>query len=239
MAGGYYTALSGMNVWLQTLDRLSSDIANSGTSGYKAERAGTQEATRPAFDAELQSAIDVSEGASRLDLRPGALAPTGGSLDLALEGQGFFVVETAAGQRFTRNGRFERREDGVLTTSEGDVVVGENGTISLGVGPVSVEADGTVRSGNTAAGKLKIVSFANEAALVRESAVRLRNTGDEPDAVEHPSVRSGALEQSNVSVVDRLAQLTSSTRNFEALQRALSVLVNDVDSRAISELGRR
>ena len=83
------------------------------------------------------------------------------------------------------------------------------------------------------------VDDADESALARESAVRLRNKGAEPVTVEHPTVHAGSLEQSNVSIVDRLSELTSSTRSFEALQKALSVMVNDVDSRAISELGRR
>ena len=77
MAGGYYTALSGMHVWLQTLDRLSSDIANTGTAGYKAERGATTEAGRPVFDEALQSAIDVTQGGTRVDLRPGTITKIG------------------------------------------------------------------------------------------------------------------------------------------------------------------
>ena len=71
MAGGYYAALSGMRTRLEMLDRLASDIANSGTAGYKSERAATLEATRRQFGAELQSAIDVVGGRAELDLRPG------------------------------------------------------------------------------------------------------------------------------------------------------------------------
>ena len=164
---------------------------------------------------------------------------TGGTFDFAIEGEGFFVLDTPSGPRYTRGGRFEKRADGTLATAEGDAVLGDNGPIAVGAGHISVSDDGTIRAGNTVAGKLRIVSFANQGALVRESAVRLRNTGDEPVAVEHPVLHAGALEQSNVSVVDRLSELTASTRSFEALQKALSVLVNDVDSRAISELGRR
>jgi len=127
----------------------------------------------------------------------------------------------------------------VLSTADGEPVIGESGPITLGAGPVEVDTDGTVRHAGAVAGRLKIVEFERGAALVRESALRLRNDGPPPAEVERPTIRAGALEQSNVSIVERLAELSSTSRTFEALQRALSVLMNDVDSRAITELGRR
>src|SRR5207248_4552809 len=81
MAGGYYTALSGMRTRMDALDRIATDIANASTAGYKTERATTVQADRPSFGATLQSAVDVANGESRMDLRPGALATTGRSLD--------------------------------------------------------------------------------------------------------------------------------------------------------------
>jgi flagellar basal body rod protein FlgG len=239
MAGGHYTALSGMRTQLEALDRLASDIANAGTAGYKAERAATVEAARVQFGRELESAIDVVAGQARLDMRPGVLTPTGRNLDLAIEGEGFFEIDTAAGMRYTRNGQFVRSPDGMLTTKDGETVLGENGPITIGTGVVEVDADGTVRHDAAVVGKLRVVAFGDDGSLVRESALRVRNTGGEPTPVERPAVLAGSLEQSNVSIVDRLVELTSASRNFEAMQRALSVLVNDVDGRAISELGRR
>jgi flagellar basal body rod protein FlgG len=239
MAGGYYAALSGMRTRLDTLDRLASDIANAGTAGYKSERVATSEAKRQQFGVELQSAIDVMGGRAELDLRPGVQAPTGRNLDLAVDGTGFFEIETTAGPRYTRNGRFNRRADGVLATADGEAVLGQSGPITIGPGAVEVDADGTVRQAGASVGTLKLVEFARGARLTRETALRVRNEGAAPAAVERPVIRAGALEQSNVSIVERLAELTSASRTFEALQRALSVLMNDVDSRAISELGRK
>jgi flagellar basal-body rod protein FlgF len=221
------------------LDRLASDIANAGTAGYKAERATTIEARRPSFGAELQSAIDVSGSAAQLDLRSGTSAHTGRPLDVTIEGDGFFVVSTDAGERYTRNGRLARRADGVLATPDGQAVLGESGPITLGTGVVQIDPDGTVRHAGAAAGKLQIVSFADPTRLARETSLRLRNDGPAPTRVERPSLASGTLEQSNVSVVERLAELTTASRSFESLQRALSVLMNDVDNRMITEFGRR
>jgi len=118
MPGGAYSALSGMQARLADLDRLASDISNVGTSGYKSERAATVAAERPSFRAVLDSAVDVTTGGTRLDFRPGTIGTTGRDLDAAIEGAGFFVVNTPNGERYTRNGSFVRRSDGVLTTSE-------------------------------------------------------------------------------------------------------------------------
>lgn len=239
MAGSQYIALSGMRARLDQLDRLAADIANVGTAGYKTQRAGDAQADRPQFNAVLQSAIDVTTGERKLDVTPGTLTSTGRDLDLALDGEGFFVLNTPAGPRYTRNGHFSRRADGTLVSDDGVEVQGVDGRkITLGEGPITVDSDGTVRAGDVSAGTLKIVNFANTTSLSTESGARLRSDGATPVPVKEPNVRSGALEQSNVSVVDRITELTSVSRSFESLQRALSLVMNDVDGRAIEQLGR-
>jgi len=240
MAGGEYTALSGLRARIEQLDRLASDIANAGTAGYKAERTTSVAAERPTFAAALQTAIDVAPGPGRADLRPGPLQPTGRDLDFAIDGRGFFVIETPAGLRYTRNGQFTRRADGTLTTLDDLPVLGENGPLRLGPGAVTLDADGTLRAGGLAAGRLRVVDFADDAVLGRESGGRFRA----PDGVqpeERPSavIRARALEGSNVSLVERMAQLTEVARGFEALQRCISILMNEVDGKAIAEFGRR
>ena len=238
MAGSQYVALSGMRTRLEQLDRLAADIANVNTAGYKTERGADAEANRPQFSNVLGSAIDVTSGSRRLDVSSGVLAPTGRDLDMAIDGQGFFVVETPQGMRYTRNGHFQRTPDGTLTSEDGAVVQGTNGAMKLGPGEISVDSDGTVKANGVAAGKLKIVSFDNPSALVAESGAKLRSDSAAPVDVAVPSVRSGSLEQSNVSLVGRVAELTSVTRSFEALQKALSLMMNDIDGRAIEQLGR-
>jgi flagellar basal body rod protein FlgG len=239
MSGAYYLALGGMRARLGALDRLASDIANVSTAGYKAERATTAQASRTDFDSSLAAAIDVGEGTTRIDFRAGAIAPTGRDLDAAIDGPGFFSVDTPSGERFTRDGRFVRRTDGVLTTVEGYPVLGASGPIKLGNGPVTIDADGTLRSGAAIAGRLKVVEFDDTAALSRDNTFLFKGDGVAPHPAAHSAVRTGALEQSNVSVVDRIAELTGVSRSFESMQRALSTMSNDIDGRAITELGRR
>ena len=239
MPGGIYSALSGMQVRMQDLDRVASDLANVGTSGYKSERAATSAAERARFQRELESAIDVVTSEAKVDLRPGVMSTTGRDLDAALEGNGFFAIETPEGTRYTRDGAFVRRGDGILTTRDGNPVLGHDGHIRIGTGAVNIGEDGTVRAGGVLAGRLKVVTFNADTDIERESGARFRAR---PEAAPEPStarVVGGSLEAANVSVVDRVATLIEITRAFEGLQRGISILANDIDGRAIAELGRR
>jgi flagellar basal-body rod protein FlgF len=239
VSGGIYSALSGMQVRLDDLDRVASDLANISTSGYKSERSSTSAAERGVFIRELDSAIDVMSEGKRVDFRSGALTTTGRDLDVAIDGTGFFVVQTPQGLRYTRDGALTRRGDGRLTTSDGYPVMGESGEIELGKGPVKIAEDGTIREGEALAGRLKVVTFNAPGDIERESGARFRAVGTVTPTASEARLVGGSLEAANISVVDRMAALTEISRAFEALQRGISVLANDVDGRAISELGRR
>lgn len=242
MPGGTYSALSGMQTRLAELDRIAADLANINTSGYKTERAGAFVAERRAFSTALESAIDVTEGATKVDFRSGTIASTGRSLDVALQGNGFIAIDTPAGVRYTRNGSLSRGADGMLTTATGEPLVNDLGAgpIRLTAGEVAIDPDGTVRVGSTVAGKVRLVEFEREDQIVRESGARFRAiAGAEPRPAEQTTLVSGSLEQSNASAVDLMAKLTEVTRSFETLQRGVSLLSNDLDGRAISELARR
>jgi len=239
MSGGAYSALSGMQARLAELDRIASDLANVGTAGYKAERAGMVTMERDGFAAALDTAVDVMEGSKKVDFTAGVIANTGNPLDVAIDGRGFFAIQTPAGVRYTRNGSFSRRADGLLTTSEGEAVLNDaGGDIRLPTGPISIDGNGSVRVGNTVAGKIQVVDFASTD-LVRETGSRFRAIiGAEPQPFDGALV-GGAVEQSNVSMVDRMVALTETTRGFDLLQRGVTTLMNELDQKAIAELGKR
>lgn len=240
MAGGIYSALSGLRARTDHLDRLAADIANAGTSGYKGERSTTSVAERDAFATALASAVDVVAAPPRVDFRGGEIAPTGRDLDLAIEGPGFFEIQTPAGLRYTRNGHFSRSPQGTITTASGDPLLGEKGPITLPPGPLEVADDGTLSVGGTTVGRPRIVTFADLSKLGRDNGVQFRAPGDAaPTPAAGSRVRSGMLEESNVALSERMTQVIEVSRGFEALQRGLSVLFNDMDGRAINELGRR
>ena len=241
MAGSHYIALSGLRARADELDRIAADIANIGTAGYKGERQARVAAERGAFDARLDSAIDTTLAEVRLDMTDGALAPTGRALDLAIDGEGFFVIETPGGDRYTRNGHFTLDAGRRLVTEDGHPVKGVDGPIVLAdpEGEITVDADGAVWNGVTKAGQIAIVRFDDPTRLVREQGTLFAAGGQEPLATASPVVRAGSLDQSNVSIAERIAAITSVSRGFEALQRAISLVMNDVDGRAIEQLGRR
>jgi flagellar basal-body rod protein FlgF len=240
MPGSQYIALSGLRARADELDRLASDIANIGTSGYKAERQSRASAERPFFLDTLQTAIDTTAGETRMDMTSGALAPTGRPLDVAIDGPGFFAVKTAAGERYTRNGHFTRNTAGQLATESGALVLGDNNEpISLGDGDLKVTDDGTVWNGDAQAGKLKLVSFADPSRLRPEGTTMFSSAGQPAQKLDSAAVKGGSLEQSNVSVAGRLAELTTVSRGFEAMQKAVSLMLNDIDGKAIEQLGRR
>jgi len=240
MSGGAYIALSGMRARAAQLDRAAADIANSATSGYKGERSSSVVAQRPFFQAALDSAVDVVNGPGRVDFTPGTLVKSGREMDCAIDGAGFFVLQTAAGPRYTRNGHFERSAGGYLAAADGALVLGEDDKpIPIGDGQVAIDPDGSIRLNGAQAGRLRVVDFADRSGLTREQGERFAGL---PLAEARPAsgvVRGGSIEESNVSVMDRVVQLTQLTRNFEALNRGISVLLNDLDGRAISELGRK
>lgn len=242
MSGGYYVALSGMRSRLDQLDRLSEDLANSSTVGFKGERTAKSHVPRPAFSDALETAIDVTTGRRNLDMQRGNVLPTGRPLDVALQGDNFLAVQTERGVRYTRNGQLARSVDGRLLTSDGAAVLGEDGPLKIEEkGDIKIGDDGSVRVGDEVKGKLTVVSFSDPTQLKREGGALLAAPeGMLPMEAEGEHVIApGAIEESNVSVVEKMGELTDLARSFEAMQKALAVLMNDVDGRAIDSLGRR
>src|ERR1700761_3645591 len=142
MDSGYYAACTALLSRTQALDTIANNLANAGTVGFRAERnvfSSVLAAAGSAPGSALNQAINnygILSGTT-LDLSQGALQKTGNDLDLAIEGLGFFVVQTANGPMYTRNGSFQVSSKGQLVTAAGDAVMGDKGVISLLPAPVS------------------------------------------------------------------------------------------------------
>jgi flagellar basal-body rod protein FlgG len=227
MLEGLYSAAAGMSAQQEQLNAISNDLANLSTSGYKSERV--------AFSDLLYSPINVAgsetsagAGASakvigRSDAQ-GAIQETGDPLDLAIEGEGYFQVTRANGQKaLTREGNFGVDASGAIVNAEGNPL---SPPIKLpaGVAPkeVSIAPDGTVSAGERKLGQIKLVTVTSPEHLLADGGGELTPTS--ASGAPHPAtgkIHQGALEASNVNVASTMAQLVSTQRNYQLTSTAI------------------
>jgi flagellar basal-body rod protein FlgF len=158
------------------LDVVANNIANMNTTGFKADGSLFEEYLNSAARAADTRVSFVQDRATWIDMSAGALERTGNALDVAINGDGFFAVQTQRGVRYTRNGSFQINPSGQLVTAQGDPVLGDGGPITFQPTDrqISISPDGTisVREGNSKAdsqrGKLRLVSFANPRQLQKD-----------------------------------------------------------------------
>ncbi|MEO8698619.1 MAG: flagellar basal-body rod protein FlgF [Kofleriaceae bacterium] len=234
MSSGIYIATAGAVAQSQALDTTANNIANATTTGFHSDRVLFREALSKAKSADLTL---VGSGTSRVDSQAGALMQTENPLDVALEGDGYFGVQTPTGTKYTRAGNFHLDEARQLVTSEGLQVRGEGGaaiTIPGEAKQIAIAADGTVSADGEELGKLELVRF-KSSQLKRQGGTLFAATG-KPEEGEAPRVRSGMLESSNVNVVRGVVDLVKVSRTYESLMRVIQGY-HDVESRAARELG--
>lgn len=244
MDSGFYAACTALLARSQTLDMVANNLANISTPGYRAQHNSFRSLLATSSGAPLsglnQAVNDYSVlGDGQLDLSQGSLEKTGNSLDLGIEGSGFFAVKTADGQLFTRNGNFHVSPKGELVTSTGDTVLGtDDRPIPIVGAPVSISPDGTISVNGALAGQLKIVDFPAGTALASVG----KNYYSAPDKTAVPatqaSVQQGMLEGSNVNAVASSIELITVQRYAELMQRALTMFHTEMNQVATQELPR-
>ncbi len=241
MGSGYYAASTALIARTQALDTIANNLANASTVGFRAEhnvfKSVLADAGNASGTALNQAVNDYSIlGGTTLDLGQGALQKTGNDLDLGIQGSGFFVVQTANGPMYTRNGAFQVASNGQLITSTGDAVMGDKGTISIPPGPVTISSDGTISSNGAVAGKVKLVQFPAGTPVTSAGG----NYYSAPSKSEIPAtdstVQQGVLESSNVNPITSMVELITAQRSAEMMQRALSIYNQDMDKTATKEL---
>jgi flagellar basal-body rod protein FlgF/flagellar basal-body rod protein FlgG len=177
-------------------------------------------------------------GGSRTDLSAGNMDRTGNPLDLAIEGSGFFAVQTRGGTLYTRNGNFQVSATGQLITDAGDPVLGEQGPITMPSGPASIRADGTISTNGAVAGKLRTVEFVpgNSPVAVGNSYFSAPEKGVRPAATSY--IRQNMLESSNVNPTMAVVDLITVQRHAEMLERAMTAFQSNLDHIAAADLPR-
>lgn len=199
-------------------ENLANNLANAPTDGFKRDLMYGQLIGNNASPVPMQM----------LDLTQGTLRETGGSFDLALEGQGFFVVGTAQGERLTRGGAFHLDPGGMLVDTQGDPVLGVDGPILVpGDGGESFEvlADGSVMVDGSTVGVLRIENVADQDQLEKGGLGRfVANGATEAVNAAETRVRQGAIEESNVDTINGMIDLITVQREFQANMSALQSL---------------
>jgi len=221
MDNSSYVALSRQMTLERQMAVVAGNIANMNTPGYKAEHmlfeTVLERAGQPGRVAFVQ---DV--GLIR-DLGAGALETTGNPLDLAINGEGYFAVDTADGRRYTRGGHFAVSTDGALVTGAGDAVLDAGGApiqLPLDAAAVSIARDGTISTADGVVGRIGVVRFADESRLARQGAGLLASD-QPPEPVERPDVSQGRLERSNVQPILEMTRMMETVRAFQNTQRLL------------------
>jgi flagellar basal-body rod protein FlgF len=243
MDPAYYVAAGSLKARSFQLDTVSNNLANMATVGYKTERSFFSVFNKAAREGQgLALSPFVNDGTVSayrgMDFSQGNLRPTGRSLDLAIDGNAFFMVQTPQGVRATRDGRFQLGKGGQLTALDGASLLGKNGqpiTVNPAAGPITVLQDGTVQQGTATVGQISLKAFANPAALTRVGNTRFDPSGSAEGPV-NATVSQGNLEQSGVDMATAMIDMIRLNRLFEMSMKVASTITNDLDARSISDI---
>lgn len=244
MDSGYYAAMTGLMARTQALDAAAANLANAQTPGYRAEREYFRSvlASADAADSQLGTAVNRFGllGGDRLNLGQGPLQQTGNPLDLAIEGEGFFQIQTQTGARFTRDGSFHRSQAGVLVTQSGEPVLSAGGKpINVPPGEVSVGANGVLSVAGGAVDTVGVFTFPAAAQLTAEGANRyVAPAGVKPQAATNAAIHQGALESANEDAIQGTLDLVMMQRQAEMMQKALTVFHTEFNKFASEDLAR-
>ncbi len=279
MVRGIYTGASGMMATMEEMNTVANNLANVNTDGYKYETSVLKSfpemlirrtdadglVTFPLGSYDLAPVVGkmgtgVEFNESYVRFEQGSLEGTENQFDFALEGQGFFAVQTADGERYTRSGNFDVSNDGYLVDMHGNRVLGQNGPIRIGTnnfkidqyGNIFVNADYAPEDFATMTGnewqnmiqtdKLKLVDFQNRDYLKKDGYTMYRATEFSGPAVvlagnNVPKVYQGFVEKANVNPVTEMTRMIEIQRLYEANQKVIQTQ-DDLLGRAVNQVGR-
>ncbi|MFQ6613999.1 MAG: flagellar basal-body rod protein FlgF [Fidelibacterota bacterium] len=215
-------------------DVISNNLANVNTNGFKRD---------VLFSEVLKDESDVKQKLSMLtDFSQGSLTQTDNPLDVAISGNGFFVVETEQGEALTRNGHFLVDDSGTLITSSGNYVLGDGGRVvvtndGLSMGKISITHSGEVYVDDEIRGRLRVVDVDDPGGLEKFGESLFTTDESNLHDVENPMLLQGNLESANVNPVNELVNLIEIQRQFESSQRAIKS-ISEALRKTANEVGR-
>lgn len=247
MIRGWYTGASGMNAQQNRLDAISNNLANVDTAGYKKEITvsksfsellirrtnfdGVYEVPGGSADAapiigKLGLGVETNE--NYVDFTQGSFKISNTKTDIAMAGEGFYVIDTPYGERYTRNGNFFIGKEGILETKDGYPVLGENGPIYLENDRFKVNQDGVIQTEDgVELDRFKVVRFDNERYLKKMgnsfyATNEIAGPAHIAEGNERPGFMQGYTETSNVNVVNEMVQMIEVNRAYEANQKTIT-----------------
>lgn len=217
---------------LSQLDVVSHNLANLATPGFKVEHIYPGDKT-------TANNGDGARGAFIfVDYSPGLMQKTDNALDVAIQGDGFFVIESKAGLAYTRKGNFTINKDNQLATQAGDNVLGEAGPIKINGQDVNIDGSGTIVVDGVEAGRLQMVSFDNRQNLIKRGDGLFADPGNAGNKkVATPSFIPRQLELANANAIKEMADMIDIQRSFESYQKVMQT-IQDLDKLSTSRVGR-
>ena len=209
------------------MDIVANNIANMNTHGFKSEKVMfVEHLVKSQGGAKIRPTklAYVRDIATMTDMSTGQMEKTGNPFDLAITGEGFFVVQTEDGERYTRNGRFQLDDGGQIVTQTGDPVLSSGGEpffLSPEDTEVTISRDGTVATNNGELGKIRLVTFENPQNLKR-FANGLFASKSAPTDVETPEIAQGTLEGSNIKPILEMAKLIEVSRKYDSARKFIT-----------------
>ncbi|MDQ2889509.1 MAG: flagellar hook-basal body protein [Gemmatimonadota bacterium] len=230
---GMSSSAAALRYWEHRQEVTSNNLANVSTDGFKGQKV---------FARMVEGALPAADEAT--DFSQGSLQVTNNPRDVALEGNGFLVVKTPNGERYSRGGSLSVDESGNLTDLAGHQLLGENGPIKISskatgdINQIQIAKDGTVSVDKAEVGRLRVETIPARTTLLSEGAGLFippaARTRSDPDS---KIVRQGSLEQSNVTAISQMVDMISIQRAYSAVQRAVTTL-DTVRQIATTELAR-
>lgn len=260
MIRGLYIAASATISETKRIDVITNNIANANTSGFKKDTMITESfpevlmkrigatdyrdiiakapiANKIGYIGKMNNGVRVDEVFTNFEQGP--ISVSGNPLDLALQGPGFFSIETPEGERYTRSGEFTLDSEGYITTKEGYKVQGQNGPILVDGKNIVINEDGQVFSDGNEIDTLKLVDFNDYKLLKKEGEALYLDTSDDAGNMKEAEglILQGSVEASNVNSVKMMVEMITMLRSYEANQKVIKTF-DELLSKSVNEIGR-
>jgi len=229
---------SSVNSLMQEYMTIANNLANASTAGYKRRVNAFSQILETVQNTGAQTASEQSVTLG-IDFTQGHAIQTGRRLDLALQGDGFFVVETPEGALYTRNGTLQVNGQGQVVDAQGRIIAGESGAIvipkEVSISDLNISDDGKISSGDLTIGRFRIVEFENRQSDLKPAGGNcFAAVGEaEPALAKNTMVRQGYQESSNVNTMEELVGLITVTRVYESSMKVLTAKT-DADKNLLS-----